>query len=47
MLTLNNRYTLRLEATDRKLSGEYECLATNGVGNSASAKIQVNVLCKG
>ncbi|XP_046676192.1 neurotrimin-like isoform X3 [Homalodisca vitripennis] len=44
MELINNRATLRFKATDRKMSGNYQCTATNGVGDSAAATIRLKIL---
>lgn len=46
MKLLDNRQTLKFPATDRHLSGIYECIASNGVGTPAKAKIELSIICK-
>lgn len=36
---------LKFTASDRYLAGIYECIAVNGVGEEASAKIDVSIIC--
>ncbi|GLV43887.1 wrapper [Carabus blaptoides fortunei] len=44
MKLLDNRQTLKFPATDRHLSGIYECVASNGVGTPAKAKIELSII---
>lgn len=44
MKLLDNRQTLKFPATDRHLSGIYECIASNGVGTPAKAKIELSII---
>ncbi|KAF2896232.1 hypothetical protein ILUMI_09943, partial [Ignelater luminosus] len=44
MQLLDNREMLKFAATDRHLAGEYQCLARNGVGEPATATIQLNII---
>ncbi|XP_054284253.1 neurotrimin-like [Macrosteles quadrilineatus] len=44
MELINNRATLRFTATDRKMSGNYQCTASNGVSDSTAANIKLKVL---
>lgn len=37
---------LKFMASDRYLAGTYECTAVNGVGEPASAKIEISIICK-
>ena len=38
--------TLRMSNVGRHHSGEYECVAENGVGLAARARVNLNVLCE-
>lgn len=42
---VGNRQNLLVEIKDRSMAGTYECVANNGVGTPAAAKIELNVLC--
>ena len=42
---LDNRPILRFHADMRQQSGIYQCVAINGVGNPATAKIDLRILC--
>ncbi|KAF5291192.1 hypothetical protein FQA39_LY14434 [Lamprigera yunnana] len=44
MQLIDNREMLKFTATDRQLSGEYQCLARNGVGDPANATIYLNII---
>ena len=41
-----DRQTLIITNANRTEAGTYRCTATNGIGNSASAAIHVNIFCK-
>ncbi|XP_075211729.1 neurotrimin-like [Lycorma delicatula] len=40
---LSNRATLQFKVTDRKMAGEYQCTANNGVGDPTTASILLKV----
>lgn len=42
---LNPRELLKFTASDRQMSGLYECSAANGVGEPAVARIELNIIC--
>lgn len=44
MQLLDNRPILRFQAHTRHLAGMYQCIAMNGVGNPATATIQLRIL---
>ncbi|KAF5306154.1 hypothetical protein FQR65_LT07430 [Abscondita terminalis] len=44
MQLIDNREMLKFIATDRQLSGDYQCLARNGVGEPANATIHLNII---
>lgn len=46
MKLLDNREMLKFVAENRSLAGYYECIANNGVGEPASAFIELNIVCK-
>jgi hypothetical protein len=46
MQLLDNRPILRFQAHTRHLAGMYQCIAMNGVGNPATATIQLRILCE-
>lgn len=46
MELINHRPRLKFKASSRHLAGHYECTANNGVGESATASIQVIILRK-
>lgn len=46
MQLLDNREMLKFTASDRYLAGIYECIAVNGVGEEAAAKIEISIICK-
>lgn len=46
MELLVNRQKLRFNATSTQLSGTYECMAINGVGDPARATVQLVVMSK-
>lgn len=45
MQLLDNREMLKFVATNRSLAGYYECVAVNGVGEPASAFIELDIVC--
>jgi hypothetical protein len=46
MHLLDNRPVLRFQAYTRHSAGMYQCIAMNGVGNPATATIQLRILCE-
>ncbi|KAB0802103.1 hypothetical protein PPYR_04289 [Photinus pyralis] len=44
MQLIDNREMLKFAATDRQLSGNYQCMARNGVGEPAVATITLNII---
>lgn len=46
MKLIDHRELLKFTASERNLSGVYECRAANGVGEPAKAEIDVNIICK-
>lgn len=43
---LDHREVLVFTASDRYLAGTYECTASNGVGEPATARIELSIICK-
>lgn len=46
MKLIDHRELLKFTASERHLSGVYECRAANGVGEPAKAEIELNIICK-
>lgn len=46
MKLIDHRELLKFTASERNLSGVYECKAANGVGEPAIAEIELNIICK-
>ena len=42
----NDRQTLTIKSVSRTDSGEYQCMATNNLGNTSSQVATLDVLCK-
>lgn len=42
---LDHREVLVFTASDRYLAGTYECTASNGVGEPATARIELSIIC--
>ena len=43
---LADKKQLTIKSVDRTDSGEYQCVASNSLGNDTSSAASVNVLCK-
>lgn len=45
MKLLDERSKLKFRADNRSMSGKYTCIADNGIGEPASATIDLRILC--